>query len=123
MLSFHLDPLFASTVLRDCWLRFGQFVDTMTTEKKRHKKMISPAGGELFTSRYNLDERSWEAAVPFKTINSSTSMFVFLFVIAATLTSAPGIEINSLVSLDCVDEDKSQSPPGSLVLCRRNGKG
>lgn len=44
--------------------------------------------------------------MPFKTINSSTTIFIFLFVIAATLTSAPGIEINSLVSLDCVDEDK-----------------
>lgn len=42
---------------------------------------------------------------------------------AAALTSAPGKEIISLMSLDSKDKDKEQSTLGSLVAWKRNGKG
>lgn len=61
--------------------------------------------------------------MPFKTINRSTTLFIFFLMSAAALTSAPGKEINSLVSLDSKDKDKEQSTLGSLVAWKRNGKG
>lgn len=59
-----------------------------------------------FTSRYNLLESSWWVAVPFKTINRTTTIFIFLLMSAAALAPAPGLEINLLVSLDSGDKDK-----------------
>lgn len=74
--------------------------------------------GEWFTSRYNLHESPWQVAVPFKTINSTTTIFILLLMSAAALAPAPGVEINSLVSLNSKDKDKLQSTLGSLAAQR-----